>query len=144
MPRRAARVGDLRDAGFHVTIASGSVEAEEAALELARQQASPEAVQADVDRVAREVARAAAGAPSDELADIVTRAAQQALDHIGGSRNRTVAFHERALEIARSMPDVMVVTGHGVEGIYVACKPDGTGWDEQAQETLDSLAKLRD
>lgn len=134
-------ISDVRDAGYQVAFASGSVEAEERALENARQSSSPAAIKQDVDQVARETARMALaqGLEGADLTRIVTTATSQALEQLRGASDARVRFHERALDIARSSPDVYVVSGDGFAGLYVACRPDGTGWDQGAQETLDAL-----
>lgn len=141
-------IHDVRAAGYEVALASGSVSVEEEALEEAQKNAAPEAVAGDAEKIATEVAHLAVakGAKGSDLETIVQRATSRALEQIGQARDETVAFHERALEIARSSPDVYFVstlgdpdTPHDDVQLYVACKPDGSGWDEGAQETLTSL-----
>lgn len=135
-------IEDVREAGFEVGLASGSVEVEQAALEEARGSATPESVAQDAEQVANEIARMAVaqGAVGGELSEMVSRATKKALEEIQGARDERVDFHERALEIAKETPDVFVVSGKGVENLYVACKANGRGWDEDAQAILDSLA----
>ena len=147
MPKRSS-IHDVRAAGYSVALASGSVEVEEAALAEAHQAASTAAVSEDAGAIAREVANLAVaqGKRGDDLHEIVRAATSRALEQIQGARDERVSFHERALEIARSSPDVVVVTALGDPEtpdddvhVYVACKPDGTGWDAGAQEILDAL-----
>lgn len=147
MPSRAT-VHDLAGAGFTVRLASGSVSAEQAALDDAKLQAAPAAVQNDAETVARDTARAAVaqGLKDEQLAALVARATASALDQIQVTRDTKVAFHQRALEIAEASPDVWYVTHPGDPDtsdddvrLYIACKPDGTGWDKPAQNTLDQL-----
>jgi hypothetical protein len=146
MPK--STIADVREAGYTVAIASGSVEVEELALEGARGAAAPETVAADVEPIAQEVAAAAIGQglAGAELEAIVRRATARALEQTQAGRDEKVAFHERALEAARAMPDVFVVTDAGDPSttdddvqIYVACKASGYGWDKAAQEILDAL-----
>lgn len=149
MPKRAT-IEDVRAAGFTCRLASGSVAVEEEALEMARRQAAPEAIKPAADDVASAVARLAdqRGVIGQARVELVARAAADALATISAARDETVAFHERALEIAKAMPDVWFVSALGDPEtpdddvrIYVACKADGTGWDDGAQEMLDALVE---
>jgi len=147
MPRTIA---DVQARGYEVGFANGSVAVEEAALAAASEKASPQAIAADVQSVVAEVTVAAAaiaqrdGLAGEELRAYVretaARAADAAFEQITRARGEAVAFHERAVAVALQMPDVFVCAGPGVGRVYVACKPDGTGWDAGAQEILDSLA----
>lgn len=146
MPKRT--IEDVRSAGYTVALASGSVAVEEEALADARALAAPSAVQSDAEAVAAETARAAvaAGLADGALTEIVTRATRQALKQLQGARDDRVAFHERALAIAEASPDVWFVSALGDPDtpdddvrVYVACKPDGTGWDQGAQDMIDLL-----
>lgn len=141
-------IGDLRAAGYMAALASGSVAVEETALEEARARAGEIAVTKDAEQVANEVANLAVakGVRGDELVEFVGRVTKHALEQIQEARDDRVAFQERALEIARSSPDVFFVSALGDPEtpdddirLYVACKLDGTGWDEANQEMLDAL-----
>jgi hypothetical protein len=143
-------IEDVRAAGYGVGLASGSVEVEALALAEARGQADPEQVSADVEKIGVEVAHAgvAMGLEGSDLEALVRRSLAAALEQTQTARDKTVAFHERALEAAHAMPDTYVVTALGDPDtpdddvkIYVSCKADGTGWDEGAQEILDGLVK---
>lgn len=145
---RKATIDDVRAAGLTVALASGSVEVEEAALAEARKAASEKTVAGEAEQVAGEVASLAVaqGKTGTELEAIVARATRRALEQIGEARNKRVAFHERALAAAQEMPDVYFVSALGDPDtteddvqVYVACKPDGTGWDKGAQQILDAL-----
>lgn len=148
-------IDDLRKQGWTVGIAHGSVEVEEQALERARALASPQKVDSHVQSVAVQVATAAAaaGVQGQELVDLIARAAAQALTEVTAARDERVVFHERALEIARAMPDVWSVSGlvsrdddhNGAPdaiSVYVSTGPDGAGIDEHQQATLERLHGL--
>lgn len=152
MPKRKT-IADVRALGYEVGFAHGSVATEEDALAAAQENASPLKIADEVRTFSAEIAVAAAheaemrvalGKMSkEEVAEFVrgeaTRAAELALEAISTARADAVSFHERALAIAKGMPDVFVVSGPGVTSLYVACAPDGTGADEAAQELLDAL-----
>lgn len=138
-------IRDVEKLGYSVGFAHGSVEAEELALEGAQKDAHIDvlAEQAATVTTATVADLAAAGKlPNDASARrrIAEQIAVQALDHLTVRANRRSEFHARALEVAREMPDVFVISGPGVTNIYVACKTDGTGWDPDQQAILDALA----
>ena len=150
MPKRAT-IADVRAAGYAATLASGSVEVEEIALAEAKGQASAETVAVGAELVATDVAKVAVakGAKGSQLEAIVLRATERALETLQTVADERVAFHERALEIAKESPDVYFVSALGDPEtpeddvqLYVACKADGSGWDKGAQETLNALAAL--
>ena len=143
-----ATIADLRVAGFTVEFAHGSVAVEEEALAEAKGRASAETIAVGAELVATDVAKVAVakGAAGSQLEAIVLRATERALETLQTVADERVAFHERALEIAREMPDVYRVTHAGDPStpeddvqVYIACKLDGTGWDKAAQATLDGL-----
>jgi hypothetical protein len=148
MPKRAT-IEDLRKSGYTVSLASGSVEVEEQALAEARAKASPSLVAHEAEEVGTAVAHVAVaqGITGSDLQAIVARATQRALDSLQLARDERVSFHERALTGAKEMPDVYFVSALGDPEtpdddvqLYVACKPDGTGWDKGQQEILNALA----
>ena len=148
MANKRYSIDDVRAAGYTVALASGSVEVEEVALAEAKGQASAETIAVGAELVATDVAKVAVakGATGPQLQAIVLRATERALDTLQAAADERVAFHERALEIAKELPDVYFVSALGDQGtaeddvqLYVNCKPDGYGWDKAAQATLDAL-----
>ena len=141
-------IADVRAAGYAVAFASGSISVEEKALTETRKQATPEAIAPLVEEVATSVAAMAAakGLPTPAIVNLVAEATTRALNSFQRDRDEGVAFHERALKIAKASPDVYFVSALGDPStpdddvrLYVACKADGTGWDSGAQEMLDAL-----
>jgi hypothetical protein len=140
----AATIADLQALGYECGHASGSVAVEEQALADAQAAADPQTIAAQVNTVTAETVQAldAAGhlpdTPEDRLA-LATQIAESALSQLTEAVSENVAFHERALQNAREMPDTWHVSGYGCQ-LYVNCKDDGTGWDDDQQAVLDSLA----
>lgn len=140
----AATVADLAKLGYECGLASGSVAVEEAALADAKAAADPAVVSVQVNTVTTETVQAldATGVlpdtPEERLA-LATKIAEAALEQLTTAVSEKVAFHERALEIAREMPDTWHVAGWSL-AVYVNAKKDGTGWDADQQAVLDSLA----
>ena len=140
----AATIADLVKLGYECGHASGSVAVEEAALADAKQAADPQTVAAQVNTLTTETVQAldAVGklpdTPEEKLA-LATKIAEQALGMLTEAVSEKVAFHERALAIAKEMPDTWHVAGFGCQ-LYVNAKEDGTGWDDDQQAFLDSLA----
>jgi hypothetical protein len=141
-----SRIHDLAQLGYEISLAHGSVAVEEEALAEAERRAAPEQITAEAEtllsRTVEEYARVAqaAGVSPEEQAAMIARLAEQIPRLLKQGRDERVEFHRRALEIARSMPDVWVVSGPGVERCYIACKADGTGWDEEEQGMIERLA----
>ena len=149
----AATIDTLRKRGYQVGFAHGSVAAEEEALAAAHKAADP----ANVERLAAQTtahtisALDAVGAMPRTPDARRTRAAEiadRALQLLTERADERVAFHQAALEIAQEMPDVYRVEqlaedGSPLVSVLVACQPDGTGWDDAAQELLDSLADAK-
>lgn len=139
-----ATLDDLRTLGYEIGQASGSVQVEQDALDAARAAADPQAVIEQVNTATVDTLQTLSNigklpetdAEKLELSQMIGAAALEMLtEHV----EATVAFHERALAIAQESPDVWHFAGPGVSG-YVSCKPDGTGWDDDAQAMLDALA----
>jgi hypothetical protein len=148
MPKKKATLKTLRDLGYQVGFAHGSVEVEQEALAEARVGTSAEVLAEQAAKVTTEtLAQLGQGGllPDDpgKRRSLAERIADTALGHLTERAEGQVAFHEEALEIAKGSPDVFVVSGPGFTNVYVACKADGSGWDEGQQETLDSLASLK-
>lgn len=129
----------LRALGYYeIAIASGSVQTEEDALTAAQALAAPERIETDVQTIADKAAIDAAalavargGASPQAIAETVARITQLALETITVARNDTVAFHERALEIAKAMPTTYVVSGPGFTTLYFDVD-DATGEPTEA------------
>lgn len=143
-------LADLAALGYDVQVASGSVATEQAALDEARGLATPERIEADVQEIADKaaldatavaVARgiAAAKIPA-AVSEAVARITAAALEAITAARNDTVAFHERALEIAKGMPTTYVVSGPGFTNLYVDVN-DATG-EPAGEQTAELVASL--
>lgn len=135
---------DVAKLGYTVGQAWGSVEVEQTALDDAKAAADPQVVIEQVNAVTADTVQTLANIgklPDDpaERLDLATKIGAAALEMLTEHVNEKVAFHERALEIAQTQPDVWHVSGPGLE-IYVACKADGTGWDGDQQAMLDTLA----
>lgn len=142
-------VADLEKLGYTVGIAHGSVEVEQAALEEAKAAADPAVVGAQVNEVVADTVKTLGNLgmiPDDpgKRHELFAKMGETAFEMLTAGRSERVAFHERALQIAKDSPDVHVVQ-HVVDDqivaqVYVACKDDGTGWDNDAQAQLDALA----
>lgn len=148
-----ATIDDIRALGYTIGIAHGDVATEEDALEVAKQEASPGVILERASRVTQDTINeldAAGKLPvaADDRQAVATAIAAQALELLQDHAYEKVAFHERALEIAKKMPDVWHVDQSiplddgttSIVSIYVSCKADGTGWDDESQATLDALA----
>lgn len=138
----------LRALGYEVAIASGSVQTEEDALAAVRALATPERIEADVQVIADKAALDAAalavargGASPQAIAETVARITQLALETITVTRNETVEFHERALEIAKAMPTTYAFSGPGIFNGYFEID-DATG--EPPPEHADAFRSLLD
>jgi hypothetical protein len=148
MPKRKGSLDALRELGYTVGFAHGSVAVEEEALTEARNDTSAEVLAEQAAKVTTEtMAQLNQGGllPDDpaKRRRLVEQIADTALRHLTERAEGRVAFHQDALAIAKGSPDVWVISGPGVTNVYVACKPDGTGWDEQQQELLDALGDPR-
>lgn len=146
MPSKTVRtISDVRQLGYEVGFAHGSVVTEQEALEAAREAAKPAQVRLEaeplIDRAIDDFAALMRGSADydAQLAWFTAKVHEQIPRLIGQGRQEAVEHHERAVGIAQSMPDVWVVSGPGISNIYVACSEDGEGADEVAQEMLDSL-----
>lgn len=146
-------IGTLQGLGYTVGIATGSVQVEEDALAAAVAAAEPAVVAADVQVVTTQtLADLDASGKLPDTAEkrqaLAATIAAAALDAIIERVTSKVDFHQRAVDIAKTMPDIWhigqtVDVGDGTQrvvSIYVACKEDGTGWDDDAQAQLDALA----
>lgn len=137
-------IENLRELGYDIGIAHGSVVAEEAALEQARAAADPALIQEQANTVVADTVTALTKlgkVPDDESErlQMFAQMGEMAFQTLTAASTERVAFHESALAIAKEMPDVWHVAGPGFSG-YVSCKPDGDGWDEENQQLLDALA----
>jgi hypothetical protein len=138
---------DLRALGYTVAAAYGHLQPELDALERARAAATTDRVGEDAAPVIAEAQRLAAdqmrgsGRYTDvEIRDVLARLQEQTVRQLQERRDAHVAHHEAAVDVARGMPDVWHVNGHGVQ-LYVAVHPDtGAGWSDADQELLDALA----
>lgn len=151
-------IDTLRGLGYTVGVAHGSVQVEEDALAAARDAADPNVVAEQASQVTTDTVQTLSTLgklpeTDAERLELVTKIAAAALEGLTLAVTEKVAFHERALAIAKEMPDVWRVEhwavppdNDGVPGppmilsMLVACKPDGTGWDEDSQEQIDALA----
>ena len=152
-------IADLQTLGYFVGNAWGSVQVEEDALAAAQAAASPGIVIEQAGRIGTATLQDLANAgklPTDpaQRAELATQIAAAALDMVSTHANEKVAFHQDAVAIAKTMPDVWRVEQHVgpapavgepdgrqvILSALVACKADGTGWDEPSQAQLDALA----
>lgn len=143
MPKKTIR--DVEQLGYSIGIAHGSVQAEEDALAGAKQQASAAVIGEQARVVTDETIEKLSNAGQlpddhDERRQLAVDIATAALDQLNERASERVAHHERALEIAKDMPDVWVISGPGVTSVYVACSADGTGIGDEEQAFLDALA----
>jgi hypothetical protein len=145
-----ATIDDLRTLGFTVGLAHGSVDFEQQALEAAQAQADPNVVAAQAAQVTADTVQALDNMGKlpetpEERQALAAQIATAALDQLTERVTGKVAFHQAALAIAQDSPDVWSVQqtagGQTIVQTYVGCKDDGTGWDDQNQEALDSLAR---
>lgn len=144
-----ATVADLQTLGLTCGMAHGSVEVEQDALANAQAAADPAVVAGQVNQVTADTVKALDNVGKlpetpEERRELATRIAEDALSILTTAASDKVAFHERAVAIAQESPDVWVVQ-HFVDDqlvvqLYVACKADGTGWDDNEQATLDALS----
>lgn len=144
-------VEELIAAGYNVEVASGSTEVEQAALAEARAVATPERIETDVQAIADQAALDATALAVQRgiqaakipaaVSEAVSRITALALEQITVARSDQVAFHERALVIAKAMPTTYVVNGPGFENLYVDVD-DATG--EPTAESAGVGASLRD
>jgi len=139
-----ATITDLTALGYTCGIAHGDVATEQAALDAAQAAADPATVITQVNTLTSDTLQTLANigklpdTPEGKL-ELSAKIGAAALDMLTEHIDATVAFHQRALEEAQSMPDVWHVEGPGL-AVYVSCKPDGTGWDDDQQAMLDALA----
>jgi hypothetical protein len=151
-------IDTIRGLGYMVGIAHGDVQTEEDALTLARADAEPGAVIETAGQITTATLQDLANAgklpaTEDRRRALAAKIGDAALEMVTSHVNEKVAFHERAVALAKEMPDVWRVeqwaAGPDEEGVYtpplilstlVACKPDGTGWTAEDQEHLDTLA----
>lgn len=148
-----ATIDDLRTLGYTIGIAHGSVAVEEQALADANAAADPNVVAAQAADVTAETVKTLdqvgklPDTPEARL-QLASEIAAAALEQLTERVTDRVAFHERALEIARTSPDVWVVqhivdvdgTDRQCVQVYVAANADGTGWDDAQQALIDALA----
>lgn len=137
--------------GYSVGVASGSTAAEQEALAAARDLAAPERIETDVQTIADKAALDAtalavqrgidAAQIPGAVSEAVARITQAALETITVARNENVAFHERALAIAKTMPTTYVVNGPGFQNLYVDID-DATG--NPTADSTEMVAALLD
>jgi hypothetical protein len=139
-----ATITDVQNLGYTCSITAGDVTVEQDALAAAQADASPDVIVGQAAQVTQDTIAAidADGKlPSDPAArqQLAAAIASAAIDQLATLADARVEFHQRAVDIAQTMPDTWHVSGWGNE-LYVDCKPDGTGWDDDAQALLDALA----
>lgn len=139
-----ATLDDLRALGYDVGCAHGSVQTEQDALDAARTAADPALIQEQANTVVADTVTALTKLgkiPDDESErlQMFAQMGETAFQTLTNASTEKVAFHERALAIAKDSPDVWHVAGPGFSG-YVSTKQDGTGWDADQQAMLDALA----
>jgi hypothetical protein len=139
-----ATIQDVTALGYTCGIAAGSVEHEQAALAVAQDGTDPVLIATQAAQVTQDTIKTLdeqGGLPADPAArqQLAALIATSALDQLAARADALVEFHQRAVEIAQTMPDTWHVSGWGNE-LYVDCKPDGTGWDDDSQALLDALA----
>lgn len=140
----AATIADVAALGYDCGIASGSVQAEQDAVAQATADARPDVISAQATPVVLETVQqldSSALLPDDADArtSLIAEITGAVIDQLNQRASDRIDFHQRALAIAQTMPDTWHVSGYG-NTIYVNCKDDGTGWDDNAQEILDALA----
>lgn len=138
-------IQDLEQLGYTVGIAHGSVKVEEEALAQAKADATADVIGQQVATVTTETIAQLADAgqlPDDreQRQGLASDIAAAALEQLHERATDRVAFHEAAVEMAKTMPDVWVISGPGVTTVYVACNHDGTGVGEEEQAFIDALA----
>ena len=140
-----ATIEDLRALGYQVSVAHGGVAVEAEALAAAQAAADPATVITQVNTLTSDTLQTLANigklpdTPEGKL-ELSAQIGAAALDMLTEHIDATVAFHQRALEIAQSMPTVYGISGPGF-GVYVSVDDaTGLGSDEGAQAILDSLA----
>lgn len=139
-----ATIADLLALGYECGLASGSVTVEEDALAAAQLAADPQTIADQANVAVAETVQALTTlgkVPTDEeeRLQMFAQIGETAYKLLTEHASEKLAFHQRALEIAKTMPNTWHVTGPGFTG-YVACKDDGTGWDTDHQAMLDALA----
>lgn len=139
-----ATIEDIGNLGYTIGIASGSVQVEQDALQSASDAAAPAVILSQASQVTQNTLSAidqAGKLPSDpgDRKTLAEAIAADAIDQLSTRADERVDFHQRAVAVAQDMPNVWHLSGYGLEG-YIACKEDGTGWDDDAQAHLDALA----
>lgn len=137
-------IADIEKLGYACGLSSGCVQTEHDALTVAQAGAHPDVIVAQTITVASETVKqmdADGHLPVEPEArrSIVEQITDSVLDAITTRANDLVDFHTRAVAIAQEMPNTWHVEGWGT-AVYVSCKADGTGWDDDAQQLLDALA----
>lgn len=149
-----ATLQDLESLGYLVTVAHGDAESEEAALQTARDDATPDAIAAQAGEVtsmtiAQLDAEGKLPETPEERLELASKIAAAALEGLTERATGRIAFHEKALEIAREMPTAYRVVQvaeneHGDEveilALYLSVNDDGTGAEAADQDAIDSLA----
>lgn len=149
-----ATIQDIQALGYTVGIAFGSVQVELDALAVAQADAEPSAIYVKAERITSDTLLDLANAgklpeAADRKQALAAMIAESALDMLTTVATDKVDFHQRAVEAAKAMPTVwhvdqtVGIDGDGnqqVVSVYVACKEDGTGWEDDSQATLDALA----
>jgi hypothetical protein len=136
-------INELEKLGYTVGLASGSVQVEQDALQVATDAASPDVIISQAQTVTRETLTAISDQgqlPTDPEArrKLVEEIAASAMDALTARADERVEFHQRAVVESQTMPDTWHISGYGIFG-YIACKQDGTGWDDAEQAHLDAL-----
>jgi hypothetical protein len=135
----------IRALGYSVGIAHGGVEVEQDALASAQEKASPEQITIDAAEITTRTLsdlQAANKLPTNEKehAELVARISTSALRGVKHGRDEAVAFHAKALSIAKAMPTMYVVSGHGIDCVYFALDDTtGKGAALNDQEIVASL-----
>lgn len=148
-----ATIADLQALGYACGYAHGSVEVEQEALAAAQQEANPGSIIEKAGQLTKATLEDLANAgrlpvTADQKQALAAKIGKAALEMVETHANEKVDFHQRALQIAKDSPDVWVIQqtvdvdgeDHPVAQLYVACKEDGTGWDDDNQAALDALA----
>lgn len=136
---------DVRKLGYEVGVAYGGVALEEEALAEARSGAAAEVIEAQTNEVTTATIQDldAIGRLPEEPEERLNLAQRIAADVIAALTDRAdarVAFHERALEIAREMPTTYHVGGFGISAYVSVDDATGEAVDQGNQEIIDSLA----
>lgn len=145
-----ATITDLQTLGYECGIAHGDVAVEQAALDAAQAAAVPATITQQVSDVTTQtIADMTADGtlptdPADQLV-LAQKIAAAVLAALTGRATAQVDFYTRSLAIAQAAATVWRVQQLGADGAailscLVAAKDDGTGWDDDAQAHIDSLA----